>query len=68
MLKICRPYDAIEGLGHYVTSHLFVQLPKNLSKNSTAGDHSLDILLVRSVRAIILIVFIVGPFIGLWNV
>jgi hypothetical protein len=37
-------------------------------QNSTAGDHSVDILLVRSVRAIILIVFIVGPFIGLWNV
>jgi hypothetical protein len=34
----------------------------------TAGDHNVDILLVRSIRAIILIVFIVGPFIGLWNV
>jgi hypothetical protein len=49
-------------------SRLFVQLAKNLSKNSTAGDYNVDILLVRSVRAIILIVFIVGPFIDLWNV
>ncbi len=49
-------------------SRLFVQLSKNLSKNSTAGDHNVDILLVGSIRAIILIVFIVGSFIHLWNV
>lgn len=41
---------------------------KCVQKLYSTRDHNVDILLVRSIRAIILIVFIVGPFIGLWNV